>query len=110
MLVDQLIALYGGPEFRHLNFYGPPRSITTIPYAQMRAMSPGDARAAFEGKIVFFGVSEPGPSLQKDQIQTPFTEDGTSLNGVEIGATAVANLLEGRAPLAPGQPKMAGAP
>jgi adenylate cyclase len=95
-LVDQLIGLYGGPEFLHLNFYGPPRSITTIPYVHMRAMNREDARAAFEGKIVFFGVSEPGTSLQDDDVETPFTEEGTKLNGVEIGATAVANLLEGR--------------
>ena len=96
MLVDQLIALYGGPEYRHLDFYGPPRTIRTIPYVHMRAMRPEDARAAFEGRIVFFGVSEPGNSLQEDDVQTPFTEDGINLNGVEIGATAVANLLEGR--------------
>ncbi len=95
-LVEQLIALYGGPEYRHLDFYGPARSITTIPFVQMRAMSPEDARAAFDGKIVFFGVSEPGPSLQADHVQTPFTEEGSDLNGVEIGATAVANQLEGR--------------
>jgi adenylate cyclase len=96
-LAGRLVALYAGPNFRHLDFYGPARSITTIPYVRMLAMTAAEARTAFDGKAVFIGFSERRSQLQDDNLQTPFSEgSGTDLSGVEIGATAFANLLTGR--------------
>jgi adenylate cyclase len=96
-LAGRLVALYAGPSFRHLNYYGPARSITTVPYVRMLAMTATEARTAFNGKAVFVGFSEPRSQLEDDDLQTPFSErSGTDLAGVEIGATAFANLLTGR--------------
>ncbi|MEC5215693.1 adenylate cyclase [Actimicrobium sp. GrIS 1.19] len=92
-----LLALYAGPDARHLNFYGPPRTITTIPYdraVQGLGWPPGGLR----GKAVFVGYSAASANEQdriRDDYHTVFSrDDGWQLSGVEIGATAFANLLD----------------
>jgi adenylate cyclase len=94
-----LLEMYRGENTRYLDFYGSPRSVTTIPYhlALAEAMD-------FQGKAVFVGFSEQLQPEQKDGFYTVFSQpDGVDLSGVEIVATAFANLLEGRIvePLAP---------
>lgn len=100
-----LIHLYSDGKNRHLNFYGPPRTIATIPF--FRAMSPGSlADVSREGldlrdKVVFVGASTIASVQQKDGFHTVFSDEkGIYLSGVEILATAFANLLEDR-PLRP---------
>ena len=84
---------------RYLNFYGPPRSIPTLHYSEvLNASHSMDLR----GKVVFVGLSELHLQTQDDSYYTVFTRvDGVDLAGVEIAATAFANLLHGEAIEAP---------
>jgi adenylate cyclase len=98
-ILRSLIRLYGGGIRKFLNFYGPTRTITTIPY--YRAIQPeGDGEGtsdaeAVAGKAVFVGSSESRQLAQKDGFPTVYTkENGVDLSGVEIEATSFANLLE----------------
>lgn len=89
-----LFEVYQGPEARYLNYYGPPRSIITVPYHQALW---GESLGLF-GKIVLVGFSEQFQPEQKDGFHSVFSDDsGLDLSGVEIGATAVANMLDGTA-------------
>ena len=89
-----LFEVYQGPETRYLNYYGPPRSIITVPYNQALR---GEALSMF-GKIVLVGFSEQFQPEQKDGFHTVYSDDsGLDLSGVEIAATAVANMLDGTA-------------
>ena len=97
-----LVAAYRGADSRNLDFYGPPRSIPTLPYHQVLHAPPN--ALDLRGKAVFVGFSEQFQPEQKDGFYTVFSRpDGLDMSGVEIAATAFANLLEGRsvAPLAP---------
>ena len=97
-----------GGEARYLDFYGPPRTVRTVSYHEVLAAADLGAtreawlRDTFAGRAVFVGVSAAQPSEQdriRDDYQTVFSRsDGLSLSGVEIAATAFANLLEDRAP------------
>ena len=94
-----LICMVMEPEARYLNFYGPARSITTIPYYQA-LNNPALATTSFRDKVVFIGYSAATTSGQdriRDDYDTVFSrDDGLHLSGVEIGATAFANALDGR--------------
>lgn len=85
-----LVTLYSGEEIV-IRYYGPPGTVRTIPYD--RALnSPGE----LQGKIVFVGVSESNPSVQRDVFHTVFsTGEGLDIAGIEVAATVVANLMEG---------------
>ena len=89
-----LVDLYSGPGSRFLNFYGPARSVRTMPYDQaLNGVGIGVA-----GTLLIVGVSEPRQPEQQDAFISVFSQNtGVNLSGVELGATAVANLLEGRA-------------
>lgn len=88
-----LVDLYSGPGSRYLNFHGPARGVTTLRYDRARA-GLGDVR----GKVLLVGMSEPHQPEQQDDFISVFSENtGINLSGVELGATAVANLLEQRA-------------
>ena len=98
-LLRALIGMYGGGDSRYLNFYGPPQSITTLSY--VRVLRPGGdvgARAEaldLHGKAVFVGYSERLQPERLDEFYTVFSQkNGVHLSGVEIAATAFANLLE----------------
>ncbi len=90
-----LITLYSGPDSRYLNFYGPPGSVLTVPAYQVF----GDTAAASEalaGRVVFVGLSDLHNS-HEDDFPTVFSRsDGVDIAGVEIAATAFANLLDDR--------------
>jgi adenylate cyclase len=94
-------------EIRHLNFYGPPRTIPTVSYwkvldvARGAPASAASANAAlFTGKAVFVGYAAETPSGQdrlRDDYRTVYSQaNGLDLSGVEIAATAFANLVDGR--------------
>ncbi|HXH02635.1 MAG TPA: adenylate/guanylate cyclase domain-containing protein [Candidatus Competibacteraceae bacterium] len=93
-LLHALIRLHAAHEdSQYLDFYGPPRSIRTIPY-HLALEQPLELR----GKAVFVGFSENFQPQQKDGFVTVYSQaDGVDLSGVEIAATAFANLLEERA-------------
>ena len=105
-LESALEALYAGESYRFLNFYGPPGSISTVPYhAVLAGSDPNvpDAALDFRGKVVFVGYSDLFDPGQPDRFYTIFTrDDGVDLSGVEIAATAFANLLTDRSLTLPG--------
>jgi adenylate cyclase len=98
MILKALIHMYQGPPSVYLNFYGPPRMIPTIPYykiLQLDETTNTDAGLDLKGKAVFVGLSERLQPEQKDGYYTVFSRsDGLDINGVEIAATAFANLIE----------------
>ena len=92
--LDALLGLYSGAESRYLNYYGPARTIRTIPFD---VATRSETNLDLKGKMVFVGGSEPRQSEQQDYFHSVFSEQtGANLSGVEIGATAFANLLEQR--------------
>jgi len=107
-ILRSLIIMYQAPNSAHLNFYGPPGTIPTIPYYQVLELqgkeTPKQKQFDFSSKAVFVGLSDRSPLDQKDGFNTVFSEkSGLDLSGVEIAATAFANLLEDRPvrPLSP---------
>ncbi len=98
LLFRALTALYAGPESRYLNFYGPPGTVLTYPYEAILPSSFGGKRppddGSLAGRVVFAGYSDLTLVDQPDRYYTVFTnEDGVDLSGVEIMATALANLV-----------------
>ncbi len=91
--LKQLRTAYSAPESIYLNYYGPARTLPTIPY--YRALQ--ETRPEwFKGKAVFIGLSEPLQTDQLDTFHTVFSQpDGVDLGGVEISATAYANIRAG---------------
>jgi adenylate cyclase len=90
-----LIELYGGPDSRYLNFYGPPGAVLTVPLYQVLGHSAA-ASEALAGRVVFVGLSDLN-NPHDDDFPTVFSRaDGVDLAGVEIAATAFANLLDRR--------------
>jgi signal transduction histidine kinase len=86
----------------YLNFYGPPQTITTVPYHKVLQLpdpiTVNGRTVSFSGKAVFVGSSEKTPVRQRDGFYTVFSRpDGLDISGVEIAATAFSNLLENSA-------------
>jgi len=100
-ILRALVNMYRYPNSRYLNFYGPPGTITTVPYFQVlrsdqRRVSGGNT-IDFKGKVVFVGYSDTSAQNQGDFYNTVFSmPDGRDISGVEIAATAFANLMEGQ--------------
>jgi adenylate cyclase len=99
-MIHSLIKMYQGPSSRYINFYGPPRTITTLPYyqaLQLRNGVVGDKKIDLKGKAVFVGLSEVLLAERKDSFYTVFSQaNGIFISGVEIAATAFSNLMEDR--------------
>jgi adenylate cyclase len=103
-LIQSLLSLYRRSELSYLNFHGPPRSIATVPYYEVLNSRDGDSNVPpvnnFEGKAVFVGFSafsQPEQDRIRDDYQTVFSQSsGLNISGVEIAATAFANLLDDR--------------
>jgi signal transduction histidine kinase len=105
-LLVALLNMYNGSGTRYLNYYGPPRTITTVPFSNIvhNGTDQNIALPDFRDKVVFIGVSDVGSFTPGDTFRTVFTTgEGRDLSGVEIAATAFANLLDGRdlKPLSP---------
>jgi serine phosphatase RsbU (regulator of sigma subunit) len=97
-LLTSLIKMYAAANSRYINYYGPPRTITTIPYhqaLQLREGTVGDKQIDLKGKAVFVGLSEILMADRKDSFYTVFSQaNGIFISGVEIAATALSNILE----------------
>jgi len=97
-MVMSLINMYRGPNHRYINFYGPPRTIRTIPYHRALALrkgAAGEAGTDLKDKAVFVGLSESLLAERKDSFYTVFSRaNGIFIGGVEIAATAFSNILE----------------
>jgi len=98
-ILKSLVNIYQGPKSRYLNFYGPPGTIKNISYYKLLKH---DLNSPFKqmkldlrGKVVFVGLSENIRLAQKDGFYTVFSQpSGEDISGVEIAASAFANLLE----------------
>lgn len=107
-MLTSTIKMYRNADSLYLNYYGPPGTITTVPFYQVIQPGYGSgetlSRPDLERKVVFVGLSELLEFEQKDGFYTVFSrEDGRDISGVEIAATAFANLWEDMPvrPLAP---------
>jgi adenylate cyclase len=99
-LLAALTALYAGPDNYYINFYGPPGTIRTIPYEsflmdqEKETIKTVTGSSSLANHMVFVGYSDLYDPDQPDRFYTSFTgKDGVDLSGVEIMATAYANLL-----------------
>lgn len=103
--VRTLALLYGGLDERYTNYYGEPGTIPTTAYQVIvgideigLASTPANVPAnepsrQLAGKTVFVGYSDLNSPDQPDRFHTVFTsERGIDLSGLEIMATAFANL------------------
>ena len=100
---DRVARLLSGGDSLYLNLYGPPRTVTTVPYQRVLALARGAPEAdglgarLFRGQAVFVGLSARTPAGQdraRDDYGTVYSEaNGMNLSGVELAATAFANLL-----------------
>ena len=94
-----LLRTFAGDAMRFLNFYGPPATVKTIPYHVVTGSKMTGANAAkFNGKVVFIGYLPTkwrDYEAIRDDYHTVYSQaDGLRLSGVEIAATAFANLLD----------------
>lgn len=96
----KLADIHLGADKRYFNFYGPPGAFQTLRYESLA----GDARAklpgpgSLRGKIVFLGFAEREIPESTEHFTTPFTTaNSVKLSGVELAATAYANLRDGSA-------------
>ncbi|MGH6899553.1 MAG: CHASE2 domain-containing protein [Geminicoccaceae bacterium] len=91
-----LITLYGGPDKHYLNFYGPAGTVLTTPLYRLLGDNAETRAAELAGRVVFVGLSDLN-NPHDDNFPTVFSRsNGVELGGVEIAATALANLLEDR--------------
>ncbi|MGZ3598182.1 MAG: CHASE2 domain-containing protein [Syntrophales bacterium] len=96
-ILTSLIKMYQMASSSYVNFYGPPGTITSIPYYQLLQSAEKMTAFHIKGKAVFIGLSDRSPAEQKDGFHTALSEpSGLDISGVEIAATAFANLLEDR--------------
>jgi adenylate cyclase len=105
--VKSLIDLYQPCASRYLNFYGPAATIRTIPYYRLMEPSPpSPAGLDLRGKVVFIGETESGSWPQaRDGFYTVYSKaNGADISGVEIAASAFANLAENRGVTPPDWP------
>jgi adenylate cyclase len=94
-----LLAMYSGGQSGYLNFFGPPGTICTLTYDRVLTVtSEADIGCPLRGSIVFVGLAR-GRVARADQPDTYHTvyetSDGIDFSGVELHATALANLLTG---------------
>jgi len=107
-MLTALVRVYQDKDSRYLNYYGPPRSITTLPYYQVWQADGSRAAPQFDlrGKMVLIGFSERLQPEQQDGFYTVYSQEasGLDISGVEIVATALANMVEDNPvqPLNPG--------
>lgn len=95
-LLRALITLYGGPDKHYLNFYGPAGTVLTTPLHRVLGEDAKIEAGRFAGRVVFVGLSDLN-NPHDDNFPTVFSRpNGVELGGVEIAATALANLLEDR--------------
>lgn len=97
-LARALARLYAGNASSYLNFYGPPGSLCTVPYEVV--LERGASPCPINGSTVFVGVgrSRLEGAEPIDTYHTVYERsDGVDFSGVELHATAFANLLTGTA-------------
>lgn len=98
-----LLRLHRGDGTALVGFHGPARTVRTVSYADVAAAAAADPRL-LRDSVVFVGYSAASAGAQdrlRDDYRTVYADDsGVDLSGVEIAATAYANLRDGRVPAA----------
>jgi adenylate cyclase len=95
--IRTLAALYSGDGTRLVNLYGPAGTIPAVSYDEVLRSTTEANAARFKNRVVFVGYGETVRTEQVEHFATAFSSsDGADLSGVEIAATAFANLLEDR--------------
>ena len=97
-----LLALYTGESARYLNLYGPPGTIRTIHIADVLSAPHHDTKAdplGLRGKVVFVGYADAAEWEQLEKFPTVYGSGSNQASGVELVATAFANLLEDVTPV-----------
>jgi adenylate cyclase len=107
--VPSLLDMYAGASvFRgnrlYINYYGRPRTVLTVRYEDVETEAVANLGAAFQGRVVFVGFSAQRQPGQRDDYPYVYSRNGLNLSGVEMGATALANLLHGDAVVRPAVP------
>ena len=91
-----LVSLYSDADARLLNFYGPAGTVRPVSYDAVLAADPRELISLFRGRGVFVGFAELEQPEQVEHFATAVSSRrGVDLSGVEIAATAFANLLRG---------------
>jgi len=96
----RLTEIYLGAPDHYFNFYGPPGAFRTLRYEALVAGSEAErpAPGSLQGKILFIGFAEHEQPEPIEHFTTPFTTaESIKLSGVELAATAYANLQDGSA-------------
>jgi adenylate cyclase len=94
----RLADVYLGAPTRYFNFYGPPAAFQTLRYETLVADAARFQPGSLRGKVVFIGFAEQDTPEPIEHFTTPFTtESSVKLSGVELAATAYANLRDGSA-------------
>jgi len=100
-----LLDLYAAEHSRYLKYYGPPATVEPLSFERVLTMDDGQLRHGLRGKAVFVGVSAVQEAEQEDVFYTAYPGEGQDIlvSGVEIAATAYANLLRNESihPLGP---------
>lgn len=97
--LQAMVRMFAGPNTIYFNFYGPPGALPTYSYADFLTRQQGHGAQHLDinltNKIVFVGAARKTWAGQKDGFYTIFSRpDGLNLSGVELAATAFANLYE----------------
>ncbi|HXV08413.1 MAG TPA: adenylate/guanylate cyclase domain-containing protein, partial [Burkholderiales bacterium] len=96
--LQALLSVYTGPSQRFLNLYGPQGAMTTISMTDILA-TPHTATSpdplGLNGKVLFIGFADEKKWEVLEKFPTAMRGPGGGLSGVELAATAFANLLEG---------------
>ena len=105
-VLSGLIRMFQGKNSSYLDFYGPAGTIHTLAYHKvLKGKNRPDnvkgnateTTTGFEGKVVFVGLSENLRPQHQDGYHTVFSQkNGIDISGVEVAATAFANLIEDR--------------
>lgn len=101
-LIEAVTRIHRGWDYLYFSFFGPPGTVPSIALWQL--LSGGEvARGPYgpmplHGAVVFIGRSDPAVLNDSDTFTTAFNApSGLRISGVELAATAYANLLSDKA-------------
>ena len=101
-LLEAVARVHGGSSYLYFNFFGPPGSLPSLGLSDLLAgveLATGPNGAVpLRNAVVFIGRADPKAPRDDDTFITAFdAPSGLRISGVELAATAYANLLYDRA-------------
>lgn len=95
-VLEALLRVRRGSDQVYLDLYGPPGTIPHRSLAALLTGEPGALAPAAPGTVVFVGPSDTRTTLAADSFPTVYSDvRGIDTAGVELAATAYANLRDG---------------